>query len=77
MSEFARVFRASFVKESKTWFRNKRRLGFIVLFPLLYYSAFVLLMGGVYAGPGVDTALVVEELNPGTYTNGLIEILGQ
>lgn len=77
MSEFARVFRASFVKESKTWFRNKRRLGFIVLFPLLYYSAFVLLMGGVYAGPGVDTALVVEELNPGTYTNGLVEILGQ
>ncbi len=75
MSGFIRVFRAGFVKELKVWLRNKRRLGFIVIFPLLYYSAFVLLMGGVYAGPGVDTALVIEEQNPGVYTNGLIQIL--
>jgi ABC-type multidrug transport system permease subunit len=36
-----------------------------------------MLMGGVYYGEGVATALVVEEQNPGVYTNGLIEILGQ
>ncbi|NHJ12645.1 MAG: ABC transporter permease [Candidatus Thorarchaeota archaeon] len=77
MSQTTRVFRASFVKEARTWLRNKERLGFVILFPLLYYSAFVLLMGGVYAGPGVETALVVEEQNPGIYTNGLIEILGE
>ena len=36
-----------------------------------------MLMGGVYFGEGVTTALVVEEQNPGIYTEGLIEILGQ
>ncbi|MHA2601360.1 MAG: ABC transporter permease [Candidatus Thorarchaeota archaeon SMTZ1-83] len=77
MSNFVRVFKASLVKETKTWFRNKSRLVFIVAFPLLYYSAFLLLMGGVYAGPGVDAALVVQEDSPGEFTNGLIEILGE
>ncbi|MFX0044455.1 MAG: ABC transporter permease [Candidatus Hermodarchaeota archaeon] len=77
MNIFVRVFKASLVKETKTWLRNKSRLIFIVAFPLLYYSAFLLLMGGVYAGPGVDAALVVQEDNPGYYTNGLIEILGE
>jgi ABC-2 type transport system permease protein len=38
---------------------------------------FSMLMGGVYFGEGVTTALVVEEQNPGIYTEGLIEILGQ
>jgi ABC-2 type transport system permease protein len=77
MSEFLRVFNAGLKKELKVWLRNKKRLGFVVLFPLLYYSAFVLLMGGVYAGPGVETALVIEEESPGFYTNGLVEILGE
>jgi ABC-2 type transport system permease protein len=77
MSEFIRIFRAGVKKELRVWLRNKRRLGFVALFPLLYYFAFVLLMGGVYAGPGVDTALVIEEQNPGVYTNGLVEILGE
>ncbi|MHA2378275.1 MAG: hypothetical protein ACXADS_03290 [Candidatus Thorarchaeota archaeon] len=77
MNIFVRVFKASLVKETKTWLRNKSRLIFVVAFPLLYYSAFLILMGGVYAGPGVDTALVVQEDNPGDYTNGLIEILGE
>lgn len=77
MSEFIRVFHAGVKKELRVWLRNKRRLGFVALFPLLYYFAFVLLMGGVYAGPGVDTALVIEEQNPGVYTNGLVEILGE
>ncbi|MFX1270904.1 MAG: ABC transporter permease [Promethearchaeota archaeon] len=77
MSGFLRIFRAGVIKELKVWLRNKRRLGFVVLFPLLYYSAFVLLMGGVYAGPGVETALVIEEQNPGVYTNGLVQILGE
>jgi hypothetical protein len=77
LNTFVRVFKASLVKETKTWLRNKSRLIFIVAFPLLYYSAFLLLMGGVYVGPGVDAALVVQEDNLGNYTNGLIEILGE
>jgi hypothetical protein len=43
----------------------------------MFFISFTLLMGGVYTGSGVDTALVVEEQNPGYYTNGLIEILGE
>jgi len=43
----------------------------------MFFLGFSLLMGGVYYGAGVDTALVVEEQNPGLYTNGLIEILQQ
>lgn len=77
MSAFIRVFRAGIKKELRVWLRNKRRLGFVVMFPLLFYSSFLLLMGGVYAGPGVDTALVIEEQNPGVYTNGLVQILGE
>jgi len=77
LNVFVRVFKASLVKETKTWLRNKSRLIFIIAFPLLYYGAFLLLMGGAYAGPGVDAALVVQEDNPGDYTNGLIEILGE
>jgi len=41
----------------------------------MFFVAFSMLMGGVYYGSGVDTALVVEEQSPGLYTNGLIQIL--
>ena len=41
----------------------------------MFFAAFTLLMGGVYYGAGVEVALVVEEQNPGVYTNAFIEIL--
>jgi len=43
----------------------------------MFFLGFSMLMGGVYYGEGVTTALVIEEQNPGYYTNGFIEILGQ
>jgi ABC-type multidrug transport system permease subunit len=43
----------------------------------MFFLGFSMLMGGVYYGEGVATALVIDEQNPGIYTNGLIEILGQ
>jgi ABC-2 type transport system permease protein len=70
-----RVMGASFLKELRVWSRNKQKIALIMLMPVLYFTAFTLLMGGVYYGGGVETALVVEEQNPGYYTNGLIEIL--
>lgn len=70
-----RVVKASFIKEMRVWKRNRQKIALIVLMPILYFVSFTLLMGGVYFGTGVDTALVVEEQNPDIYTNGLIEIL--
>ena len=70
-----RVVKASFLKEMRVWRRNKQKIALIMLMPIMYFVAFTLLMGGVYYGGGVETALVVEEQNPGLYTNGLIEIL--
>jgi len=43
----------------------------------MFFLGFSMLMGGVYYGEGVATALVIEEQNPSYYTNGFIEILGQ
>jgi ABC-type transport system involved in multi-copper enzyme maturation permease subunit len=75
MSQSLRVIKACFFKELRVWRRNPRKIMLVILLPLLYFIGFSLLMGGVYYGTGVDTALVVEEQNPGFYTNGLIEIL--
>jgi ABC-2 type transport system permease protein len=72
-----RVVRASFLKEMWVWKRNPQKIALVLLLPLLFFTAFTLLMGGVYYGTGVETALIVEEQNPGVYTNGLIETLGQ
>jgi ABC-2 type transport system permease protein len=72
-----RVITASFKKEMRVWKRNPQKIGLILLFPILFFSAFTLLMGGVYYGRGLEVALVVEEQNPGVYTDGLIEILGE
>jgi ABC-2 type transport system permease protein len=69
--------RASFLKEMRAWKRNPQKIALVLILPLLFFTAFTLLMGGVYYGSGVETALIVEEQNPGIYTNGLIEILGQ
>jgi ABC-type multidrug transport system permease subunit len=43
----------------------------------MFFSGFSMLMGGVYFGSGVETAVVIEELAPGVYTDALIEILGE
>ncbi|MFX0107878.1 MAG: ABC transporter permease [Candidatus Hodarchaeota archaeon] len=72
-----RVVRASLVKEIRVWRRNRQKLALIMLLPIMYFASFTLLMGGAYYGGGVETALVIEEQNPGRYTNGLIEILNQ
>jgi ABC-2 type transport system permease protein len=61
----------------RAWKRNPQKIALVLILPLLFFTAFTLLMGGVYYGSGVETALIVEEQNPGIYTNGLIEILGQ
>lgn len=77
MNQSIRVVKACFFKELHVWRRNTRKLVLVILLPLMFFLGFSLLMGGVYYGAGVDTALVVEEQNPGLYTNGLIEILQQ
>ncbi|MFW9832694.1 MAG: ABC transporter permease [Candidatus Thorarchaeota archaeon] len=77
MSLSLRIIKASFTKEMRVWKRNPQKIGLILLFPILFFSAFTLLMGGVYYGRGLEVALVVEEQNPGVYTDGLIEILGE
>lgn len=77
MNQQLRVIEACFIKELRVWRRNPRKLVLVILLPLMFFVAFTMLMGGVYYGSGVDTALVVEEQSPGLYTNGLIEILGQ
>ncbi|MHA1771765.1 MAG: ABC transporter permease [Candidatus Thorarchaeota archaeon] len=68
------VINATVRKELRTLRRNKRKLFIVTLLPLLYYSSFFILMGGIYSS-GISVALVVEENSPGYYTNGLIEIL--
>lgn len=65
------------MKELRIWRRSRTRVALVILLPVMFFFSFTLLMGGVYTGAGVDTALVVEEQNPGYYTNGLIEILGE
>ncbi len=70
-----RVLMVSFIKEMRVWKRNPRKLLLVILLPILFFTAFTLLMGGVYYGSGLEVALVVEEQNPDVYTNGLIEIL--
>ena len=75
MRETLTVMKASFIKEMKVWSRNRTKLLLASLLPLMFFFSFTLLMGGVYTGAGVDTALVVEEQSPGYYTNGLLEIL--
>ncbi len=76
MSISARVIASGLIKELRVWKRNPRKLSLVLLLPILFFSAFTLLMGGVYYGNGVEVGLVVEEQNPGTFTNGLIETLG-
>jgi len=70
-----RVLMVSFIKELRVWKRNPRKLLLVILLPILFFTAFTLLMGGVYYGSGLEVALVVEEQNPDVYTNGFIEIL--
>ena len=76
MNFSGRVIASSMIKELRVWRRNPRKLSLVFLLPILFLTAFTLLMGGVYYGSGVEVGLVVEEQNPGTYTNGLIQILG-
>ncbi len=75
MRDTLAVMKASFIKEMRVWSRNPAKLLLASLLPLMFFFSFTLLMGGVYTGPGVDTALVIEEQNPGYYTNGLLDIL--
>jgi hypothetical protein len=42
----------------------------------MFWAGFTVLMGGVYS-QGIEAGLVVLEDNPGYYTNGLIEVLGE
>jgi len=72
-----RVARASFIKELRVWKRNPQKLVLVILLPLMFFVGFSMLMGGVYFGSGVETAVVLNEQNPGVYTDGLIEILGE
>ena len=77
MNQHLRTVQASFLKEMRVWKRNPQKLVLLLLLPLLFFTAFTVLMGGVYYGAGVEVALVVEEQNPGPFTDGLIEILGE
>ena len=77
MSQVLRLVSASLIKELRVWKRNPQKLVLLILLPLMFFVGFSMLMGGVYFGSGVETALVVEEENPGIYTEGLITILGQ
>lgn len=72
-----RVLKASFIKELRVWKRNPQKLALVILLPLMFFVGFSMLMGGVYFGSGVETAVVLNEQNPGFYTDGLIEILGE
>ncbi len=71
-----RVLLSTMQKEFRILRRNKSKIGLVVLSPLLFWSGFVLLMGGVYS-QGVEAGLVVLETEPGYYTNGLIDVLGE
>ena len=72
-----RVIKASFIKELRVWRRNPQKLVMVILLPLMFFVGFSMLMGGVYFGSGVETAVVLNEENPGVYTDGLLEILGE
>jgi ABC-type multidrug transport system permease subunit len=72
-----RVVKASFVKELRVWKRNPQKLVLVILLPLMFFAGFSMLMGGVYFGAGIETAVVLNEQNPGIYTEGLLEILGE
>ncbi len=77
MNFSSRVVKASFVKELRVWRRNPQKLVLVILLPLMFFVGFSMLMGGVYFGSGVETAVVLNEQNPGIYTEGLLEILGE
>ena len=77
MNQSLRTIKACFIKELRVCKRTPQKLVLVLLLPLMFFMGFSMLMGGVYFGEGVTTALVVEEQNPGIYTEGLIEILGQ
>lgn len=77
MNQSLRTIKACFIKDLRVWKRTPQKLALVILLPLMFFMGFSVLMGGVYHGEGVETALVVDELNPGYYTDGLIEILGQ
>lgn len=77
MNQYLRTVKACFIKELRVLKRTPQKMVLIVLLPLMFFIGFSMLMGGVYYGEGVATALVVEEQNPGYYTDGFIEILGQ
>ncbi|MGY5858277.1 MAG: ABC transporter permease [Candidatus Thorarchaeota archaeon] len=75
MTQSLRTIKACFIKELRVIRRTPQKIVLVLLLPLMFFMSFSLLMGGVYYGEGVATALVVEEENPGFYTDGLIEIL--
>lgn len=77
MNQSLRTAKACFVKELRVLRRTPQKLVLIILLPLMFFLGFSMLMGGVYYGEGVATAVVIEEQNPGYYTEGFIEILGQ
>jgi len=76
MNQFLRSMISTIRKEFRILKRNKSKIGLVILSPLMFWSGFVLLMGGVYS-QGIEAGLVVLETNPGYYTNGLIDILGE
>ena len=77
MNQSLRTIKACFNKELRVCRRTPQKLVLVLLLPLMFFTGFSMLMGGVYYGEGIATALIVEEQNPGIYTDGLIEILGQ
>jgi len=77
MNQYLRTLKACFIKEVRVLKRTPQKLVLVTLLPLMFFLGFSMLMGGVYYGEGVATALVIEEQNPSYYTNGFIEILGQ
>ena len=76
MNQCLRVLLSTMRKEYRILKRNKSKIGMVVLSPLMFWAGLSLLMGGVYS-QGIEAGLVVLEENPGHYTNGLIDILGQ
>ncbi|MGY5879746.1 MAG: ABC transporter permease [Candidatus Thorarchaeota archaeon] len=74
MNQSLRTIKACFIKELRVIRRTPQKLFLVLLLPLMFFMSFSMLMGGVYYGEGVATALVIEEQNPGYYTDGLIEI---
>ncbi|TFG30337.1 ABC transporter permease [Candidatus Thorarchaeota archaeon] len=77
MSQSLRTMKSCFIKELRVLRRTPQKIVLVILLPIMFFLGFSMLMGGVYFGEGVTTALVVDEQNPGYYTNGFIEILGQ